>query len=76
MPQGDIETFHDRESGTWRNRIEGGGTIGRSHDRKDYAVEDGRNAARQRGVEHIVRNLDGTIGERDSHGHDPRDVAG
>lgn len=45
-------------------------------DRKDDAVKEGREQARQRRVEHIVKNLDGTIGERNSYGNDPRNIPG
>ncbi|UGQ56200.1 DUF2188 domain-containing protein [Rhodococcus pyridinivorans] len=36
----------------------------------------GRDEARRRKVEHLVHNLDGTIGERNTYGHDPRDIPG
>lgn len=75
MPKGDIETFH--EDGFWHNRVEGeSGTLGGKHITRADAVMAGRDAAKQRGVEHIVHNLNGRIGERDSHGHDPRDIKG
>jgi hypothetical protein len=32
--------------------------------------------AQARTVEHIIRNMDGTIGERNSSGHDPRNIPG
>ena len=34
----------------------------------------GRDEVRSRKVEHIIRNLDGTLGERDSYGNDPREI--
>lgn len=74
MPAGDIETFHS--DGSWRNRVEGGQTFPDTHDKKDDAVEAGRDLARDAKVEHIIRNLDGTIGERNSYGNDPRDIPG
>lgn len=75
MPDGDVETFH--QDGQWRNRVEGTGSGAITvHDTKDEAVRAGRDLARDRGVEHIVRNLDGQIGERNSYGRDPRDIAG
>ncbi|WAP50683.1 hypothetical protein OL239_11665 [Arthrobacter sp. ATA002] len=36
----------------------------------------GRAAARQDKDEHIIRNLDGTIAEKNSYGHDPRSIPG
>jgi Uncharacterized protein conserved in bacteria (DUF2188) len=74
MPEGDIETYHS--SGKWRNRIEGHQDLPGEHDTREAAVEAGRVEAQTRKVEHIVRKLDGTVGERSSHGHDPRDIPG
>jgi Uncharacterized protein conserved in bacteria (DUF2188) len=36
----------------------------------------GRDRARTDNVEHIIQNQDGQIGERNSYGHDPRNVPG
>ena len=74
MPHGDVETFH--RDGKCRNRIEGETVLAGEWDTKEPAVAAGRDEARARKVEHIIRNLDGTIGERNSYGHDPRDVPG
>ncbi|MGZ4452530.1 MAG: DUF2188 domain-containing protein [Nocardioides sp.] len=74
MPHGDIETFHQDDR--WHNRVEGTMEVFGSHDRKEDAVAEGRDRARDLKVEHIIRNLDGTIGERSTHGHDPRDIRG
>lgn len=74
MPKGDVETFHDNNM--WGNRIEGEGPTGDFFENKEPAVAAGRELAKERGVEHIIHNLDGRIGERNSYGNDPRDVAG
>ena len=74
MPHGDVEPFH--EDGAWHNRIEGQGGLLNTHTDKTTAVEAGRAEARRRQVEHIIKNIDGTTGERHSYGHDPRDVPG
>jgi Uncharacterized protein conserved in bacteria (DUF2188) len=74
MPAGDIETYH--ASGSWRNRVEALEDLPGQYDTKDEAVRVGRDEARERAVEHIIRNLDGTIGDRRSYGHDPRDIPG
>jgi hypothetical protein len=74
MSRGDVETFH--RDGCWKNRIVGSdGAVG-TYDDRETAVREGRNLARIRHVEHIIRRLDGTIGERNSYGHDRRDVKG
>ena len=46
------------------------------YDTKEAAVEAGRNEAQRRKVEHIIKKLDGTIGEKNSYGNDPRDISG
>ncbi|GAA5122395.1 hypothetical protein GCM10023339_40720 [Alloalcanivorax gelatiniphagus] len=74
MPTGDIETYH--ADGKWRNRVEALEDLPGEYDRKDEAVREGRDEARDRKVEHIIRNLDGTIGERNTYGHDPRNIPG
>ena len=74
MPRGDVETvFRD---GMWTNMVEGEGGTGRNFQTKERAVEAGRELARERGVEHIIKNQDGTIGERNSYGNDPRKTSG
>ncbi|MCW2835291.1 MAG: hypothetical protein JWN68_3244 [Nocardioides sp.] len=74
MPAGDIETYHaDRK---WRNRVEAIEDLQGEYDRKDEAVRIGRDEARETKVEHIIRNLDGTIRERNTYGHDPRNIPG
>jgi hypothetical protein len=74
MPEGDVETFH--KDGEWHNRIEGReGSLG-GHATKEEAVAAGRLIAQEHQVEHIVRNLDGKIGQRSTYGHDPRDIPG
>ena len=72
--QGDVETYH--ENGAWHSRIQGqvepfatGGT-------KDEQVAKGRQRAQADKVEHIIKKEDGTIGERNSYGNDPRNVPG
>ena len=74
MPEGDIETYH--ADGKWRNRVEAHEDLPGEHERKEDAVRAGREEAKSNRVEHIIRNLDGTIGERNSYGHDPRNIPG
>lgn len=75
MAKGDIETYH--ENGTWQSKREAAGdTPFGQAGTKEEAVHLGRDAARQDKVEHIIRNLDGTIAEKNSYGHDPRNIPG
>ena len=72
--QGDIETYI--EDGQWKNKVEGSTRAASTHDTKAEAVEKGRAMARERKVEHFIRNQDGQIGERNTYGHDPRNIPG
>lgn len=50
----------------------GGGERSSGHfDTKREAVERGRDISRNQGTELRIHNLDGRIGQSDSHGHDP-----
>ena len=74
--KGDVETYH--QDGRWKNKIEGNDRATTTHDTKQEAVEAGREMARQHEVEHIIRNLDGKIGERNTYprSRDPRSIPG
>jgi len=75
VPTGDVETFH--ENGSWFNRVTGEKSPhGGPHETKAEAVDAGRELARDRKVEHIIKNENGQISERNSYGHDPRNVEG
>lgn len=76
MPRGDVETYHHRD-GKWRNRIQGeDDVLSGDYDTREAAVEAGRDEARRRKVEHIIKKVDGTIGQKNSYGSDPRDISG
>ena len=75
MPHGDIETVH--ENGTWHNRVEGeAGNVGETYRTRAGAAEEGRQLAISREVEHIIKDKDGQISERNSYGNDPQKVKG
>lgn len=75
MPIGDVETYH--QYGAWYNRVTGdAAATGGSYRTKAAAVEAGRELARDRKVEHIIKNENGQIAERNSYGNDPRDSKG
>jgi hypothetical protein len=74
MPAGDVETFH--QDGAWHNRIEGEkGTTG-PYKTKAEAVDAGREQARRAQREHIIKNENGQIAEKNSYGNDPRNIPG
>jgi hypothetical protein len=76
MPLGDIETFHVHDDDCWMNRLQGGEIFPEVYELKSDAVIAGRELAKKRGVEHIIRNEGGSISQRNSYGDDPRSVPG
>jgi Uncharacterized protein conserved in bacteria (DUF2188) len=74
VPRGDVETFH--EGGAWHNKVEGTGELLGTYPTKAEAQAAGREEARARKVEHIIRNLNGRIAEHNTYGHDPRNIPG
>jgi hypothetical protein len=72
MPAGDIETYF--EQGEWKNwDQEADADVGDPHSTREEAVAEGRELARQRNVEHVVRDQDATIVDREDHGEDHGD---
>lgn len=69
MAKGNIHTVP--KDGKWINEVEGGSAISGSFDRKEDAVEAGRERAKRDTTEHLIHNMDGKIGERNSYGRDP-----
>jgi Uncharacterized protein conserved in bacteria (DUF2188) len=59
-------------SGRWENKRAGEGSALSRHETKEEAVEAGRAQAIRDQAEHIIHKEDGTIGERNSYGSDPR----
>jgi hypothetical protein len=74
MSRGDIETYY--EDGQWKNKVEGNDRALSVHETRAAAVGAGQQVAMLRKVEHIIRNMDGTIDDRNSYGNDPRNVPG
>lgn len=76
MAKGDIETYY--EDGQWKNKVEGGQRASNVGDRKSDVQSEGRDMARERGVEHVIRNKDGEIGSRNTYprSRDPRQSKG
>jgi hypothetical protein len=74
MPERDVETYF--EGTEWHSRIEGEEAPFHTADTKERAIEAGREEARNREIEHIIKNKDGTIADRSTYGNDPRDIPG
>jgi hypothetical protein len=74
MAKGDISTYH--EDGQWKNKVEGSSRAANVHDTKAEAQAKGRDMAKERHVEHTIRKLDGTIGDKNSYGNDPSNIKG
>ncbi|HEY9791948.1 MAG TPA: DUF2188 domain-containing protein [Candidatus Obscuribacterales bacterium] len=64
------------KGGTWQVETEGNPTAGQGFATREEAIAAGKEKAKQNQVELLVHREDGTIGERDSYGNDPRDVPG
>jgi hypothetical protein len=60
----------------WANRREGAQRVSQIFPTKDAAERAGRDTARRDGVEHLIHNRDGKIGERNSYGNDPHPPRG
>jgi hypothetical protein len=73
-PKADIETYHDGNQ--WKSRRQGSSRAFATDGTKAEQTMEGREAAKRDGVEHIIKKLDGTIGQKNSYGNDPREVAG
>ena len=65
MAKGDIDTY--REDGVWKNKVEGNQRASGKYDTKADAVAAGRNRAIKDGVEHVIKNMDGTIGAKNTY---------
>ena len=63
MASGVVETFFD--GGKWRNRLETEHVFSMEYDTREEASAAGRKLAHAAGVEHMERNIDGTVAERE-----------
>ena len=74
--KGDVETYYENDQ--WRNKVEGNERASTTHATKAEATSKGRDMAKEAGVEHIIRNQDGKIAERQTYprGRDPRNIPG
>jgi multidrug resistance efflux pump len=68
-----VETYHEDDQ--WKNRVQGNSRASNVHETKAAAQAAGRDQARKLGTEHVIKKMDGTIGEKNSYGgddHPPR----
>jgi Uncharacterized protein conserved in bacteria (DUF2188) len=65
-----------RPDGRWAVRKAGSQRASRVFDRKSDAVERARVQATREGAELVVKDQQGHISAKDSHGRDPRNVRG
>jgi hypothetical protein len=68
MAKGDISTYN--EDGTWKSKVEGSSRAAHTGGTKAEQQAAGREMAKERGVEHTIRNMDGTIAKKNSYGDD------
>lgn len=65
MAKGDVDTYF--EDGQWKNKVEGNSRASNVHDRKSDAQAVGRDMAIDRGVEHVIKKIDGTVGAKNTY---------
>lgn len=65
-----------RDDGRWAVQKDGTQRASRVFDRKQDAVDRARTQARREGAELVVKNAQGRIESKDSHGNDPRRIPG
>ena len=72
LPIGEVETYF--ENGRWKNKVQGNSRASNVHETRAAAVSAGREMARKRMVDHIIKDEGGTVQEHVSYGGDPRPV--
>jgi hypothetical protein len=68
MATGDVSTYN--EDGVWKSKVEGSSRAAHAGGTKAEQQAIGRQMAKDRSVEHAIRKMDGTIGEKNSYGND------
>jgi hypothetical protein len=70
MSKGDVHTVPHNDG--WANRVEGNSRVSNTARTKAEAQAKGREMAVKARVEHHIHKKDGTVGQRNSYGNDPR----
>lgn len=60
----------------WDVKVSGGERAIKHFETKQPAVDLARQISQNQGSELVVHNKNGQIGQKDSHGHDPRNIKG
>ena len=63
-------------NGGWDVKVSGGEKAIKHTDTKQSAVDIARQISQNQQSELVIHNKDGKIGQKDSHGHDPKDIKG
>ncbi|BDR55341.1 hypothetical protein KIMH_14520 [Bombiscardovia apis] len=74
MAQPAVETYY--EDGKWKIKVEGKERASKTFETKAEAQAAGRERAMELHTEHVIRNMDGKISEKNSYGNDPRPPKG
>jgi len=62
--------------GGWNVKKAGSDRASVHTETKKEAVDLGREISRRQGTEFVIHGKDGVIQQKDSHGHDPRNIPG
>jgi uncharacterized protein YdaT len=62
--------------GGWNIKLAGSSRASAHTETKKEAVDLGRDISRHQGTELVIHGKDGVIQQKDSHGHDPRNIPG
>ena len=71
-----IQSTYSKEEKNWRNITEGVQCPAAVYQNKAEAQVAGREMAISRKVEQLIHDKNGQIKQRNSYGHDPRDIKG
>jgi hypothetical protein len=69
-----IETYCNDD--LWWNSVGRAGPLLGKYGTREAAVQAGRDEARVRGVQHVIRGLDGTVTERNRYPRRPEEIPG
>jgi uncharacterized protein YdaT len=76
MPRKPQVSVESRPDGRWAVQTDTAQRADSLHDRKSEAVRRGRELAHNKQTELVIKDVDGRIAGKDSHGNDPRNIKG